>query len=32
VQGFAGVVGLDDSASDADPAVITGHKAARTAH
>ncbi|WUG99689.1 hypothetical protein OG542_00305 [Streptomyces violaceus] len=26
---FAGVVGLDDSAPDADPAVITGYKAAR---
>jgi hypothetical protein len=29
VQGFAGVVGLDDSAPDADPAVITGCKTAR---
>ncbi|MET9524517.1 transposase family protein [Streptomyces coeruleorubidus] len=26
---FAGVVGLDDSAPDAHPAVITGYKAAR---
>ncbi|MFI6858223.1 transposase family protein [Streptomyces sp. NPDC050416] len=29
MHGFAGVVGLDDSAPDADPAVITGYKAAR---